>query len=436
MRKFAPTIAAIVLILGFGMAQPSIAKDYFVAISPYSSTTELEQQTKVLIGFSLERDGGDRVVFYDGYGLKRIGVFEVPTDPIYKSPKARLAANTHAVAALLRFVKSPPIAQRSKHPTIKGAVRLPQLLRVIGKASAASGHADILVIGSALYDDPNAPASSMAQEKIPGDGHIRSSRSDTPFGLKEQKDALTNARIHIVYADRGVQSKDRLQFFVERFWTLYAEAQGAKLVSFTDDLSAAIENIARGAPAPSHPHTLKQTDKLEMIKLVSAKMAQSIFDRPLSVEPLSREEFRRAERVSIAISWDCIECDLDLYARPFPDAPILFFRNTKSEEGQYWKDYKSSPQTENGYETIAFNIPLDLRALNAAVHFYSGHAEKGVNGEVRVSVNDKTYAAPFHIPATQGNIASDTDSLLDNPEYAKFERVMIDLQKIVGIQTQ
>lgn len=66
----------------------------------------------------------------------------------------------------------------------------------------------------------------------------------------------------------------------------------------------------------------------------------------------------------------------------------------------------------NGLETISFSAPIDLNKLLVAVNFYSGSAQNGVSGEVRLSVDGRTYAKGFEIDADGGNRAAELADIL------------------------
>jgi hypothetical protein len=104
--------------------------------------------------------------------------------------------------------------------------------------------------------------------------------------------------------------------------------------------------------------------------------------------------------MKIGIRWKD-NIDLDLYAAPRRDAETLFFQHTRSPEGYYYKDHRSSPGRE--YEFIEFESPVDVREVRASVNFYRGSLDDGPRGEVRVEFDGKIYSAPFSIRASEGN---------------------------------
>lgn len=384
------------LLLGLGLNASVAAKDYAIALTPNVSTEVAKQHYSAAIGFLVAMQPGDTALILDGEHLATLGTFTIPTNPIYNSPKARFMFNKAVAANMAKFAK----AAKAPSNGVNGAVRLPQLLRHI--ATNKSGAAiDVIVLGSALYDEQSDSAFSMKGGIFPGDGHLKYGRDVTPFGIANPAQ-LAGLSLHIGHSDH--YPSDRHHYYIQRFWSLYMQAQSGKLVSFTSDIPTLFNRAKTGQGAPQNDYKASDTDKLEMIRLAPLKVKQqSIYNRPLTKAALSRKQVRKAHDVQIGISWQC-DCDLDLYAVAYPGAPVLWFGHTKSEQGIYFKDYQQAPGAENnGFETIAYSVPIDLRALKLYVAFYRGKAPKGVNGEVRISVDGKTYNKAFHIAATEGD---------------------------------
>lgn len=412
------------------MAQP---RELAVAISPYQDAAELNEQARSVFDELTTLARGDRAVLLDGYSLATLGQFNIPENKLYDSPKARAKVNRTAVAALLNFTRSPKAVGADGAPTVQGAIRLPQLLRKLASNLAEGKTLDVLVIGSALYADPADSAFSMADGLIPGDGYLQRPRTLTPFGAAGMVDALSGLRVHLVHSDPVRSNRHALA--VERFWTLYIEAQGGQLVTYGNDLGDAWARAKNGARAPAHGFTASDTSKLEMIRFKPIEIKRSIYEREISTQGLSRSEARRAENVMVGITWQaegCKGCDLDLYAQALPGAAVLSYKATKNPEGEYWKDYRNSPETVNGQETIAFAVPLDLRSLKLAVNFFSGSAPQGASGEVRLAVGEKTYAYGFHIPAVSGNGGRDVEAVMDAGISSKHT-LLIDPLAVVGL---
>lgn len=401
-------------LLCFLILPPAYSADIVVALSPWNQADTTKAQAKTVLQFLTQLEPGHTVILMDGYRLSTIGEFTIPENPAYRGAKARLAVNRKAVAALFKFAghATPPGAPGQ--PTVVGALRLPQLLHHIAENIATGDTLDVMLLGSPLYDDPKESAFSMAQGAFPSDGHLFAGRDKTPFGASDNAELFKTLRVHIGYDAESGFRDDRHRHFVKRFWTLYTERLGGKLVTFTGDLPSVLRGVQNHAEPLAHQYEPVQTDKLEMIRIVPAKVKKSVFERDLTDAPLPASSLRRAKNVEIGISWDCQSCDLDLYARPFPGTQLLYYAKPTSREGQYWKDHKRSPRPTGGYEIIAFSVPLDLQALKIAVNFYNGNAPHGVDGELRLSVDGRTYARNFHIKAKGGNSGRDINQAIND----------------------
>lgn len=395
------------------------ANELVMVLSPNLHAEEAKLQAATVLEFLVTLDLGERVTVVDGYNLQSIGTFSVPNSSSYENPRAKMGANREFAAALMQF------AQGSKLPAnlSPGSMRLPQLLRHIGANYASQERVDVVMLGSPFYEGDNQ--FSMANGRIPSDGHINSSRSETPYGTTDQPDLLQNVRIHFGYGHEEVLQSDRHHFYVQRFWTLYIEALGGSLATFTADQPTLFRRSMSGAEPPSHTYVLNETQRLEMIILKTEVQDQSIYERELSSKELGTGQLSGAKSVEIAISWDCKTCDIDLWAQPYPYAQPIYFGNTETPEGTYHKDYETSPETINGFETIIFHKPVNLDQLLILVHFFDGHSPGGVKGEIRMTVDGLTFAKAFHIPGEIGRNDLELDDTLEGLlEYIKTNMLM------------
>ncbi len=424
-----------VLFVWLTVTSLAFARDLVVAVSPYYAPDEARKHSIQLLQQLTQLGQGDRVTLIDGYHLSIIGEFNIPGNPAYNNAKARLGLNRKAVAALKRFADKSVASGSEGRPSVPGAVRLPQLLRYVANNFNHGSRLDVIVLGSPFYDDPKEPAFSMAGGRFPSDGHLFASQGKTPFGAAGQSGLLKNIVVHIGYGSDSIMQGDRHAYFVKRFWTLYVETLGGRLGGFIADVPTLFRTVSNNtntaATPPAHDFKPTRSDKLEMILLRPVENKQSIFERPVSKTVLSQAQVVRAENVQIGISWSCALCDLDIYARPMPDAEIVYFGRTVTAHGRYWKDYRHSPQPTNGYETIGFDVPLDLRTLVIVINFFEGEAPQGVSGEIRISVDDDTYAAPFHISATHGNRGQGVAQVLETSKASGNHSVIVDPLRIV-----
>lgn len=378
------------------------ARDLVFALSPYQAQDVTTAQSKAILQFLTQGEAGDKAIFLDGVRLQTIGVFTVPEGKAYTTPKARLAFNSKLVGALMQFSK------KSKHdsntaPSVAGALRLPQLLRYVAENYVTTGGVELVVIGSPLYDDPAEAPFSMAGGLIPSDGHLNASRAQTPFGAADTPNALQNVRVHWAYPDESQMPTDQHHYWIQRFWVLYLEKQGGTLASFAGDLPTVLQRVKTNAPPLKHTYKASTSEtKLELIRLRRDTSKTSIYERPLSLQPLPHDVLRHAQHVEIGVRWDC-DCDIDLYAQGAPKGALIYFGNSDTADGSHMKDFVQSMRGVNSFETIEFKIPIDLQRLRMGINLYRGNSAQGVHGEVRIAVDGQTYATNFQIKATFGN---------------------------------
>jgi hypothetical protein len=85
----------------------------------------------------------------------------------------------------------------------------------------------------------------------------------------------------------------------------------------------------------------------------------------------------------------------------YADAETLFFEHTRTPEGYYFKDHRSSPERE--YEFIEFETPVNVWQVDARVNYYEGNTPGGPSGEVRIEFDGKIYSGRFSLAASHGN---------------------------------
>ncbi len=378
------------------------AKDFIIALSPYREPVNAETEAKALLTFAIEHgQPGDQFTFIDAYHLDTIATIAFPEDERSQSPKARIRKNRQAISELISFGQRSAQSDTVTH----AAALLPQLTGFVRDNVLASKDAALIIVGSPFYDNTAEPQLNMTTGRIPSDGYLHAQRVESPFSVMGLTDTLDGLKVHLVHPPGIFTYGDTQHHLVKRFWSLYWQQQGAELLSFTNDLDVVKTKLANGSTRRSpRLYEMDLASKLEMIQLrrETDANAVSILKREITTQPLNPADIHRADRVEIGLTWSCPSCDLDLYAVPYPGADVLYYGNTSTAQGLYWKDFTNSPQATNGQEVIQFNVPIDLRVLRIYVGFYNGHAPGGVDGEVRLSVNGWTYAMPFHLDAEQG----------------------------------
>lgn len=112
--------------------------------------------------------------------------------------------------------------------------------------------------------------------------------------------------------------------------------------------------------------------------------------------------------------------DLDLHVRPLLGKDELSFRNTRTQEGIHYKDFKANPDANHGYEVVEFLTPVSPESVEVWVNAYSGNDPNGFSGEVRLFYAGALRAFPFQVPAKSGNKGADAIRRKTTPHWIQI----------------
>lgn len=414
----ATTFLAGLAVAAFVAVGPSDARDAIIGLSPALSPADLQAQAERVIEHLVETlDPGETALIFDALNLQLIGTFEVPDREAYANPRAKLQANGEALRATRAFFEG---AQADE--ARPGAVDLPGFLRTIRVRYPSEEPRAIIVLGSPIYDDPLASSLSMANGRVPNDGAIAASSNVSPFSTGDLPSSLNADQLYfgiVPTASDWSVSFDHA-YHVERFWTLSAEAHGAGMGYFGDDLATLFRLSAEDGEAAPHPQPLAPTDKIEMIQFfpdqggLGTRPAQERVE-----EDLSDVDWHNVAGLRVRATWQsCPECDLDLYVRPHAEAETLFYAQSRTPEGQLYKELEAG--VTNGYEVAVLAGTIDIVDLVVGVNLYdrlAGAAVTGPNtdvieGAIELIVGSITHTIPFTLQATTGNRGTNWDVMM------------------------
>lgn len=381
---------------------------------------------------------GDTLGVFNAVDRQRLTQINLPKDEAQANQRLRLKLFGAQLAPVGAFMASAGTATATAHPSNIG---FPLLLRELGNTvlpTVPDKTLEVMVIGSAKYDDKREPKFSMLQGHFPTDGHLLVDDTVSPFGASNRAGTLKGATVHFCVTDKEwIDDLHRQR--VQRFWTLYVEKLGGKLATFTPDMALCTQRLLAKNTDGGERYTVdpRQT-KAEMLRIVRGSNRTS--EAPTATPPQSAAFEQGSQfmnqgvaisttppastvgRVKVGIRWDCKTCDLDLYARASATAPFLFWSHQVSPEGRHQKDWLSSPDAENQHEYIDFPRPVDLNALEVYLHFYEGRSPGGARGTLRIWIEGKVYEQAFVLPATVGNQrANSRPDLMRGPEWLKID---------------
>ncbi|HLH55873.1 MAG TPA: hypothetical protein VKY92_19890 [Verrucomicrobiae bacterium] len=384
---------------------PTHPETFVVGISPFLDNAVKDDVYRGLVHLLVQDlPLNSSITVFDSFNLETVASLTIPDSHAFESPKTRANQFSGSINQLKRFlaVEHPrPFDSKLK---FQSAVRLPQFLDFLSEnLPQSSVQPSVLIIGSPLYEDQKEPVFSMVDGYFPSDGHLQATRDKSVFGLADEPAPKRHLIVHWVYfGDPWVSELHRDK--VTRFWTLYVQGRGGELVTFCGDLPTAMDSFERGpaaAGSSSRQWTLDpHQTKVEMLRIGRAVDVADWIQRDSILEPAQGPPSVLVGPLKIGIRWKD-NIDLDLYSSPRPGAQTLFFQHTRSPEGYYYKDHRSSPGRE--FEFIEFETPVDARQVDAFVNFYKGNRPGGPRGEVRIEFDNKIYSAGFVISSSEGN---------------------------------
>jgi len=407
--------------------------DFVVGISPFLDTSVKDIIYRGLTRLIVEDLPLDtRLEVFDAYNLRSVAHVEIPAAKVFNSPKTRANQFAPAIAEIREFLAqdNPPPKGLKAGDGCGAPIRLPQFLDFLARNGTARDPQTkwpLLLIGSPLYQDAKEPDFSMADGFFPSDGHLRASRADSIFGFNPGDELAQPWLADWVYfGDPWLTDLHREK--VQRFWALYIERRGGRLASFSGDLQTALAAFSAEAPGRSADANGwiadAQQTKPEMLRISRDVRLVDWLTGDAGVESNPRPPSRLIAPMKIGIRWKD-NIDLDLYATPKPGAETLFFQHTRSPEGYYNVDHRSSPGHD--YEYIEFEQPVDAREVKAFVNFYAGSRPEGPRGEVRIEFLNRIYRGKFAIEAEEGNQGR------SGPSQVQWW-TEIPIQKLLGVE--
>ena len=155
-------------VAALSLALPAAARDTVVALSPFGPQAERQAQLEQVMHHLLETlDPGETALFFDGYEARRLGAFVVPTKSGYERARAKLAANAEVMGQLKRFLDT------KRSDGFAGQLDLPEVLAAIAESYPAQSPADLILLGSPLYEDALAPRGRVVSGLINGPVRLR-----------------------------------------------------------------------------------------------------------------------------------------------------------------------------------------------------------------------------------------------------------------------
>ena len=420
------TMAA--LLMSAVLTNPVFARDTVVGLSPHQEPDKLKEQVERVIQHLLKTvNAGESAHFIDASDARLIGSFAIPEGDAYKNPRARLQTNSELLRNLRKFMD-----EAETDLDVKGRADLPGFFRFVRENYPEGTGADMILFASPIDDNELTPHLTMRGGRVLEDGYISAPITASPFGTQGLSGSLYGYVIYFGLTSEVWVISTSHRYFVQRFWALSIEGHGGSLQYFDDDHETLFANAGEDAEDVQHEMPLVPTSKLEIIEFTRGYTGAlpDFYSAPIEEKPAPEPTWRAANGVRVGLIWDDLEVDLDLYIRPSPDAPVIFYGQAQTEHGQLYKSFQNSPTT--GFESVALNGAVDLSQMRMAINFYGGDAPDGVSGELRLVIGSQVWAKPLKITASEGNNGSGAETALTEDRAPNAGWVLIDPLELLG----
>lgn len=426
-------LPAITLAGLLALSLPAAARTLIAVLPPDygSDKAPLIEQLGTAVS-SLGQD--DRLLVYTARPVAQLATIAVPNDPKAQNRawvKHRLADQ---FLPMLRYIAGLPGGASTEPP---GNLMIPNVLDEIGRniiPSLPEKKAEILLLGSLLYYDPRDGHWSMTRRYSPSDGLLAQPMTESPFGIAGSEKKLAGATVHLCWPDGQRHfATAEYEARVRRFWSLWITGQSGRVATISYSLATCFERFVTGKADGQTEYTRMPNAKPEMLQAPPPKPVVLPLDTSRPGAWFMRDDVpisTTPPATSVGVAWVGLKwtapCDIDLYARATTSSPWLSFRQVRSDEGFFNKDYLSATGRE-AFEYIQFAAPIDLGKAEIAINLYSGSLPTPPEGVIRVWFEGRVYEAPWKLEARYGNRGA--------PPIKEPHWLRIDLRKVVGLPT-
>ncbi|MEP0175032.1 MAG: hypothetical protein ABJH28_10240 [Paraglaciecola sp.] len=391
------------------------ASDIALVISPYHSPDNGKVIFKTAYNVFKGLELGDTLIVYNGNDASIVATLDVPNRPAFEYEKVRAKANKAELGKLKSFTSSLNQGKRTL-----GAMDTPRVLADIARFQP--NVSDIMLMGSALYDNPHHKQMDMTQSGVPSDGVVSASAASSVFGTKGRH-YLRGKRIHWVLPEPLNNSLHHEA--VMRFSHVYIHALGGDLVSFTTNHTAVTQLLLNKATPLDFIYTLDKSGVLEMRIIQEASV--NTRTEPQNIQRVNVQTtapVATSYPVTLGIEWEGEGVDLDIYAQP-QGGQVLYFGQTQSKQGVHVKDQRTGNNNSTRfYERIDLK-PVDINTLKVAINIYDAPpSESELRGILRINYQRQSYQTPFTFKlAHGGNRGADINQTLSIGSDTQFSQL-------------
>lgn len=270
-------IASITMTLGLTAAS-SHAED-IVLVLPESFSGPQQRLKADIDAMFLDRlkPGGTMTIF-NGTRVTSVAQVALPDDERFERKRYRVKKFASELGKMLSFAE-----EASTNGKASADILLPEFFAFYAANRTDAGTPEVMIIGGGLYASPSDSSAAIRLDAdqslyVPSQRLILGSLEESPYGTAGQEDTLSGLLVHMCdpYADTPLSTFQEAA--LRKAWGLWLKAQGAVLLTFTQDLSTCIDRFtqsARNVPE-AYEFDSEQEDMLAMLRVRREPL--SLFD--------------------------------------------------------------------------------------------------------------------------------------------------------------
>ena len=369
----------------------------------------------------------------------------VRTDPLATIADATVPEG----APVLRQKRAASSIQRVAHEMAAATNSIaqflvPSVMDAIGRQWAGQNDT-VLLVGPSLHADARQPEFNFTTN-WPSDGHLSSAPGRSPFTTVDRRHLLEGVSIYWIVTDMDRMASARQAEAIRRFWTLYVAMQGGTLVNFSPDASSTFANAMAGRLSSGGIPSVDPSDT-NVVMLPARVVESAPLPRVIPILVTNRVEEIHVVTITneievvrqtpipqvsrgntgIGIVWSADartgqRLDLDLYVWVPKDGVELFYANTASTSGRYYRDVQQSGERDAAdwrgtYEFV--ELQGDQLPPEVWINVFAGKGP--AQGELRVQHQGREHRVAFAIPAVRGNGGRDGKSRSKSEHWLRID---------------
>ncbi|NOY42788.1 MAG: hypothetical protein GXP26_13260 [Planctomycetes bacterium] len=220
-------------------------------------------------------------------------------------------------------------------------INLPAVPATVRSLRRTQFPARVIIVGTPIYDDPQQGYWSMADGKVPTDASLEAPNCPFHMGVVD----FPGGTIAEWFPPTSRFGVDHVhEEAITRYYRLFFQKHKAKLTRLTSNIAIALDGSASqfsDTLSPQQNAELMRTVRLQISERQPRQSNKPVLEEAEQVLAAAEEA---NHEMAFAINWvsEDPSCDIDVHVRSAGCPEVLFFGNTETPFGKFFRDVQSS----------------------------------------------------------------------------------------------